>query len=963
MARFVEKVHIMAEQSLLFPRSLVKAVLLPAVGVIMAMAPAATVWSQEPPVGQEPPAQERIGEEQPARPTVTAPAAEATVNPDEVLELSLPDNMDVRVFVEYVGQKLHLKFIYNNTLTGPITIRPNQKVRVGELYDLLENSLNVVGFSMIRLPKSDWILIVPTANARQWARLLPPNEIAGDVTGETIVTETIQLQYADPKDIQDALTPFISESGLIIPLSDRGLVQIVETRKRLDQLRPLIQLMDVKPSEVEVRIIELRYTRAPDMAVKLNNVLAARSQARTRTVPTPQRVGNTTRIVWQRVPAEQDQVPFIDVDERTNRLILIGATTELDKLEEILNIYDVPRKELQVIELYRPIYLSAEDVARAIQELKVGGMEFNITTTTARRTTTTTRTTTTAQRTGQPQQTVTATAGDLGGTGALPRLTVLVDTNTVVVSATPEEHAAIRNLLERIDVKPEEFDKIRVYTLEHRAVSSSTDTSAGGGTSQKGVVDILKEVMESGGIDPRTKAPIPGAEDAPVIVAFEPTNSLLVSATPAQHEQIAEILAQVDRRLPQVLLECTLIEVTQRNDKDIGLELEFQEIIGKASANDWQFGSTDYGYSVRDEVTGLRLFPGSVGTGGTLAWVDDGIVAALLRAIETKSNTQVLSKPRLLVNDNQEGYITSKDEEPVTELSALTTTTSAVSFKEYVEAGTTLTITPHISESNFLVLDIKATVQSFTGDAANTNVPPPRSNREVQTRVTIPDQRTVVIGGLHGKRKIKTETKIPLIADIPLFGELFKRRQNQDVKSTIYLFVKASIIRDITFQDLYDETKKAREILPEDLKELDPDLSEEAAKAEAKRLNEVLRRRAMEKHLDKGGQVNLSGTARPPAPTGVPASQATYPTGNGMATMQPSSTPAPAVDGNEPSAAPAPDTAPEAAPITEPRQPPQPSPPPEKPVPPATTEAAPPAPVQNPNNDYRPAPIIVPLPE
>ncbi|NLX60790.1 MAG: hypothetical protein GXY74_17075 [Phycisphaerae bacterium] len=960
MAHFVEKVHIMVEQSLLFPRSLVKAFLLLAIGAVLATAPAATAWSQEPPIDEEPPAQPTATTPaaQPAG-QPAAPAAETPVNPDEVLELSLPDNMDVRVFVEYVGQKLHLKFIYNNNLTGPITIRPNQKVRVGELYDLLENSLNVVGFSMIRLPNSDWILIVPTANARQWARLLPPNEPAGEVTGESIVTETIQLQYADPKDIQDALTPFISESGLIIPLSDRGLVQIVETRKRLDQLRPLIQLIDVKPSEVEVRIIELRYTRAPDMAVKLNNILAARSQARTRTVPTPQRVGNTTRIVWQRVPAEQDQAPFIDVDERTNRLVLIGATTELDKLEEILNIYDVPRKELQVIELYRPIYLSAEDVAQAIQELKIGGMEFNASAAPVRRTTTRT---TTAQRSGQPQQVITAAIGDLGGTGALPRLTVLVDTNTVVVSATPEEHTAIRGLLSRIDVKPEEFDKIRVYTLEHRAVSSSTDTSAGGGTSQTGVADILREVMESGGIDPRTKAPIPGAEDAPVIVAFEPTNSLLVSATPAQHEQITEILAQVDRRLPQVLLECTLIEVTQRNDKDMGLELEFQEIIGKATANDWHFGSTDYGYSVRDEVTGLRLFPGSVGAGGTLAWVDDGIVAALLRAIETKSNTQVLSKPRLLVNDNQEGYITSKDEEPVTELSALTTTTSAVSFKEYVEAGTTLTITPHISESNFLVLDITATVQSFTGDAASTNVPPPRSNREVQTRVTVPDQRTVVIGGLHGKRKIRTETQIPLIGDIPLLGELFKRRQNLDVKSTIYLFVKASIIRDITFQDLYDETKKAREILPEDLKELDPDLSEEAAKAEAKRLNEVLRRRAMEKQLDKGGQVNLSGNARPPAPSGVPASQTTYPTGNGMATMQPSYAPAAPAPENVP-ATPVPETAPEAPPVAQPPQTPQPPPSPETPVPPATPEAAPPPPVQDRTNDYRPAPIIVPLPE
>ncbi|MBN2584557.1 MAG: hypothetical protein JXL80_15955 [Planctomycetes bacterium] len=933
----------MVEQSLLTSRGLVKTLVLLVLCVAMTTAPAATAWSQEP-AAEPPPAEPApegaatLPEGQPA-----AEPEEQPINMDDLLDLSLPDNMDVRVFVEYVGQKLRLKFIYDSSLTGPITIKPNKKVRVGELYDLLEDSLNFLNFSMIRLPKSEWILIVPTANARQWTRLLPPNIPATDVPGESIVTEMIQLQYADPKDIQDALTPFISESGLIIPLSDRGLVQIVETKKRLDQLRPLIKMMDVKPTEVEVRIIELKYTRAPDMAVKLNNVLAARGTAKTRTVPTTQRVGNTTRIVWQRVPAEQDQPPFIDVDERTNRLVLIGASEEIDKLEEIITIYDVPRKELQVIELYRPIYLSAEDVARAIQELKIGGMEFNASTTTTRRTTTRT---TTATR-GQAQPAVTATAGDLGGTGALPRLTVLIDTNTVVVSATPEEHSAIKRLLDSIDIKPEQFDKIRVYTLEHRAVSSETDTSGGGGSTQTGVVDILKEVMESGGIDARTKLPVPGAEDAPVIVAFDPTNSLLVSATPAQHEQIAEIIAQIDRRLPQVLLECTLIEVTKRNDLDIGIEFEFQEIIGKAANNDWHLGSTDYGYSVRDETTGLRLVPGSIGQGATWAWVDDGIVSALLRAIETRSDTQVLSKPRLLVNDNQEGTIMSADQEPVTELSALNTSTSSVSFKEYVQAGTTLVITPHISETNFLVLDIKATVQSFTGDAAGDNVPPPRADREIETRVTVPDQRTIVIGGLHGKRKINTETQIPIVGDIPLIGELFKRRQKLDVKTTIYLFVKASIIRDITFQDLYDETKKAREILPEDLKELDPDLSEEAAKEEAHRLNEVLRRRAMEKELEKGGQVSLTASEQPPMPIGT-----TVPPSSSMPGMTQVQPPTPAAENpvvEEATPAPA-EPQPQPAPKVEAAEAPKPE------------QESPPVPDDKPN-DYRPAPIIVPMPD
>ncbi|NIA21856.1 MAG: hypothetical protein GWP05_07820, partial [Anaerolineaceae bacterium] len=303
----------MAEVSLFSSTGFVKTLLLPAVAAALLAAPGAA-WSQEPPAAQPPAAQGPAAEQEPAA------DEEKPIDMNESLDLTLPDNMDIKVFVEYVGQKLRMKFIYDNTLGGPITIKPNQRIRVGELYNLLEDALNVTRFSMIPLPESDWILIVPTGKAAQWARLLKPNEQAGKLLGETIAAETIRLQYADPKDVQIVLTPFLSDNGQVIPLPDQGLVQIIETKKRMEQLRALIKLIDVQPARIEVRIIELKYTRAPDMANKLNNILAARVKQKTRTVPTRQTVGNTTRIVWQRVTAQEEQPPFIDVDLRTNRL-------------------------------------------------------------------------------------------------------------------------------------------------------------------------------------------------------------------------------------------------------------------------------------------------------------------------------------------------------------------------------------------------------------------------------------------------------------------------------------------------------------------------------------------------------------------------------------------------------------------------------------------------------------------
>jgi len=908
----------MIEASLLSSPGIVKTILLPVAAIAAMLAAPGVAWSQEPAAAQPTAAQAAEAGQEPAA------EEEKPVDMDEMLDLSLPDNMDIKVFVEYVGQKLRLKFIYDSTLGGAVSIKPNQKIRVGELYNLLEDALNVTRFSMIHLPESDWILIVPTSKAPQWARLLPPNMPGVKIRGETIVTETVRLQFVDPKDVQIVLTPFLSDNGQVIPLPDHGMVQIVETKKRMEQLRPLIKLIDVQQARIEVRIIELEFTRAPDMANKLNNILAARVKQKTRTVPVRTTVGTGTRITWQRVTAQEEQPPFIDVDLRTNRLILIGTPEELDKLGDILAIYDVPMILFQVVKQYHLKYLVASDAMRAIQELGVGGMQF--TTTPLRRPAPTTRAARTAAARAR-----TASTREVGGTGALPKMTTLEDINTLLVSATEEEHEAIRKFLDDIDRKPPDEGKIRIYPLVHRSVVTDEDSN------QPGVGDMLKEVMEAGAIDPRTKAPIPGTEGAPVIVAFEPTNSIMVKATPTQHDEIAKLIEDLDRRLPQVLLECTLIEVTKRNDSDIGFEMEMFEILGNIDHNDRAFASTQLGFSARDPATELRILPGSFGMGGNFAWIEDSVVLSLMRMIETRGDTRLLSKPRLLVNDNQEGSIQAIDEEPVTELTALTAATSTVSFKEYVQAGTTLTIKPTISEGDFLTLDITVSVESFTGDAPGANVPPPRSSREMTTRITVPDQRTIIIGGLHGKRKIDTVTQIPFIGDIPLLGELFKRRQKLDVNTTIYLFVKASIIRDVTFQDLHDETKEARDLLPEDLKELDSNLTDEAAREEAKKLNEVLRRRAMEKELKQGGQVNLAPQRIQYTPQQVP-------------------------DDEKPPVPPARMPKPEPPPV----QMPKPEPPPAEPVqsePPKqqeqekekekeTTKPAP----------YRPAPIIVPMP-
>ncbi len=818
---FMGKVIAMTGKSLGRAGIIVKILLVGIAALVLAGPPTAAT-------GQEGPPPEPADAPEPGG-AETTPEADM----EEWIELNLPDPMDIKLFVDFVGQKLGIKFIYDEELTGNITLKPNQRIRVGELYDLLHTTLKFKGFSMIRA--GDWTSILPTEKASMYGRVLQPGEMPAPKAGETIVSQLVPLRYADPADVQSALLPYLSEKGQIIPMPEQGMISLIEYKSRVEELRPLIKLVDVQPSEIETRIIELRHTKAPDVAYRLSNWLNAKMQGKKqKTIPVRTTSGGTTRINYTKVTVEPETPPFIDVDERTNRLILIGEGDDLDELEELIAILDVERKDFQEIRFYDLTYLSAEDALASLMDLGLAGAE-GIGTGAAR---------------ARQQRAGGAAAEEVGGRGAAPRVSILRATNTLIVSATAEEHRRIEIFLTEADKKREEQANVRIYTLERR--------------NPEDVAGWLKSVFQADSIDPKTKTPIPGIEGAPEIVPVQDTNSIIVSATPAQHSQIESLLIELDATQPQVLLECTLVEVTNRDDEDIGLELETWTSGGTPGDGESRgtYLSSEFALSARDETTGLKVFASAPGAGATIAFLNDEFVNVLLRAVQRKSNARVLSKPRILVNDNEKGTIISQDEEPVVSIDALNTATTTRSFNRYVEAGTTLEITPHISDGDFLKLEIAAKVSTFTGTSEAQDVPPPRSTRDLQTVITVPDQRSIVIGGLTGKRQIKSLRQVPLIADIPLFGELFKYREKEDTKVSIYLFVKASILRDVNFRDLHEETGDVFEDIPEDLQALDETLSEEGARKEIEKWKEIRRRRAEEAEKAEQERAEKEGESR-----------------------------------------------------------------------------------------------------
>jgi len=269
----------------------------------------------------------------------------------------------------------------------------------------------------------------------------------------------------------------------------------------------------------------------------------------------------------------------------------------------------------------------------------------------------------------------------------------------------------------------------------------------------------------------------------------------------------------LDKRRPQVLIDVTLVEVTKTEAFNYDLQLiqSFPSMMGASGVIEAITTPDDLAAAGRDRFLDL----GSQ-NGAFTGYYADNHINALLQAMQSKNYGRVLAKPKLLVNDNEPGVISTADITYVKKQSSIPVTSGAagqqntliqteIDYEPY-EAGITLNITPHISEGKLLRLVIDLERSDFR-ETADTEGPPNTTTSNVGTAVTVPDGSTIILGGMLKFNQSKGGGKVPILGDIPLIGGLFRSIKNSDIQNKLYVFVKAEIIRpsediDATMKDL-----------------------------------------------------------------------------------------------------------------------------------------------------------------
>jgi general secretion pathway protein D len=283
--------------------------------------------------------------------------------------------------------------------------------------------------------------------------------------------------------------------------------------------------------------------------------------------------------------------------------------------------------------------------------------------------------------------------------------------------------------------------------------------------------------------------------------SYDPeTKSIIVMTDDKTLESVHDVIANLDRPKPEVLIKVVFLEVQHDDDLDLGVEGSFTKNTNPSFFGPGQPGvltSNVFGLAGLGS-TGQTIGQSTMPTGAGLYSMVGNDFTATVRAIASKEKVEVLSRPSIMVRNNQPATITVGQSVPlITGVTQATANSAAVNNITYQNVGIILQVTPFISTDGLVEMIVAPQISSLSSQtvsiATNENAPV-IDLRSASTVVVTPDGQTVVIGGLMENDKTVIDSKIPLLGDIPLLGNLFKHKQNAVTKKELLIFLTPYVV-------------------------------------------------------------------------------------------------------------------------------------------------------------------------
>lgn len=590
--------------------------------------------------------------------------------------------------------------------------------------------------------------------------------------GDEVISYVMTLNYLKPADAQNAFVSIIGQFGSygsITAIPNASALVITENTTLIRKLIDLKKEIDKPGGVQDTRFIKVRYADVTEIAETLTTLLTAQQSTQTTAgiqradagvAPPP---GGAPVAGQGATAAGGENIPVqIVPDPRTNRIFAMGRPVDLVFIEGLVREFDVETSEK--IFLRRKLrFLAVADFLDVAEQALTRAFSG------------------TGDGTGGGTAGGGAPQGGGGGGGR---------------TQTSNRSSG-----------------------SGRSSNSSTGANFGGGSNFGGGGGGGSGGGSAGSsLDAPENNTIPEARlvGRTLLVADNITNSIVVQGPPSGLEIVERLLDQIDVKPDQVIISTVIGQLTLDDSVEFGVNYLFNNSNFKLGAG----GSNNSIVDIAADATNRfpRFDPASLTGSGlrALGTVDD--LGIYLKALSSKGDFTVLSRPSIFTANNQKGTISSGEKIAIPTSSNSFNNGGASTNIEYQDVVLKLEVIPLVNSDNEITMEIALLndeqngVQTIQGAGANgSDLTVPRiSTREILTNVTVPNNETVVLGGLIISRNNQNKGGIPILSSIPYVGALFGTHTDNKTRSELLVFLQPSVVKNARSLDAVQADIDAR---------------------------------------------------------------------------------------------------------------------------------------------------------
>jgi len=364
--------------------------------------------------------------------------------------------------------------------------------------------------------------------------------------------------------------------------------------------------------------------------------------------------------------------------------------------------------------------------------------------------------------------------------------------NSLVMKGNKRPLTEVLKLVEKLDKPATTADSTQVIILKYADATEAAN--------------ILNALITG-----RRKTEESEQQSEETIIQADPSlNAVVVRTDPGTMGEIMDIVEKLDIRRPQVLIEAAIVEVSIDESKKIGIEMAGADaregsIPLISTSLEGVIGSLIGGLLPEGESDQVNVLSGLASLSSptlAAAKIDRNAISfgAVVSALATNSDANLLSTPSILTLDNQEARILVGREVPFRTGSFTTTgdgTSNPFNTVQREDVGVELTVTPHVHNGSEVRLEVAQQITNVinTPVGGNAFADVVTSKRTIETTILAEDRQTIVLGGLIQDDVNISNNQVPFVGDIPLFGNLFKARGKQQVKTNLLVFLRPTVLR------------------------------------------------------------------------------------------------------------------------------------------------------------------------